>query len=196
MQPTPTSNRQNKNQTPETKKDIIICFDSNKRFINFRKLWTLDGSKRMTCYTLKSVQTVIRNESAIDVKYFFMNVGVNDIGKNTPEIIIEEYKTIIRMLKEKYPDIKIIISEVTPRKGDLNKDVMKVNKLLAELCENVDFLFLVNHSNLQDKFTLYDDRHIHKRVVPRFAANIKRTLRLAYGHSEPTKKQVTTRNEP
>ena len=32
---------------------IIMCFDSNRKFINFRKLWTLDRSKRHTCSTLK-----------------------------------------------------------------------------------------------------------------------------------------------
>ena len=162
--------------------------DSNRKFIDFRKLWTLKGSKRHKCSNLASVKnTVERNK--LPLKFCFINAGVNDIDNKEPSIIMKELVDIITLLRHKHPGIKIVISEITPRKDSWNRQVNEFNDMLRDLGEFSD-VFLVDQSNLRNSdvsSTLWDDRHIHKRAIPRFAGNIKRALRKAYGYPEPYK---------
>ena len=172
----------------ETK--IIMCFDSNRKFLNFRKLWTLDGSERRKCSTLTSVRSAIENETAKNVEYFLISVGTNDIDTKDPKTIYNEYVEIINLLRRKYSGIKIIISGLPPRKYNKDKEVIELNKLLRNLGNYNNFIFLVDHSNLRDDTysMFYDDKNIHKSSISRFAGNIKRALRKAYGQPEPPKR--------
>ena len=98
-----------------------------------------------------------------------------------------EVFTIIRDTVSKvmnlYPEIKLIISEVTPRMDELDCQVQEANILLNELVESCENLFIVRNSNLrnQDFFNPDDPKHIRKTCIGRFAANIKIALRRAYG---------------
>ena len=92
-------------------------------------------------------------------------------------------KCIIETLKTKYPGIKIILSEITPRKDEKDETVKEYNNLLCNLYEKEPNIFIVYHKNLRDDnySKHYDEKHIHKRAIPLFASNIKRALRNAYG---------------
>ena len=180
-------------------KQIIMCFDSNRKFINFRKLWTLNGSERRRCSTLSSVKSVIEKETSDNVEYFLISVGTNDTDTKDPETIRNEYESIINLLQEKYPGIKIIVSEVTPRKYNKDNEVVILNKLLGDMCKHNDSLFLVDHSNFRNDTTysyMFDDKHIHKRAIWQFAGNIKRALRKAYGLPEPQRDGNVSRDKP
>ena len=87
----------------------------------------------------------------------------------------------------KYPGIKIIINELPPRKVSHDAKVQDLNKRLADLCSQTDFLSMSNQSDLRNNIerNMYDDKHIHRRAVHIFASNIKRALRKAYGLPEP-----------
>ena len=170
---------------PDT--EIIMCFDSNRKFINFRKLWTLKGTTRHRTSTLASVKSAIERENATDVKYFLISVGTNDIDTKEPTDIITEYTDIVDLLRRKYPGIKIIINELPPRKEKYDDKVTHMNRLLGDLCWQNDFLSLVDQSKLREDIdkTMYDDKHVHRRSFYLYAGNIKRALRKAYGRPEP-----------
>ena len=78
---------------------------------------------------------------------------------------------------------KIIISHITPRKDDLNKEVLVCNALLDQSVKQSEHVFLVDHSNLQiiRQSILHDTKHIKKVSIRHLAGNIKRTLRSSYG---------------
>ena len=167
--------------------DIIMCIDSNRKFINFRKLWTLKGTKRRRSGNLASVKMAIEREKATNVKYFLISVGTNDIDEKDPSSILDEYVEIVELLRRKYPAISIIINQLPPRKLRHDDKVQAMNQLLTEMCHGKDFLYLVNQDGLRSDVdrNMYDDKHIHRRAVYIFAGNIKRTLRKAYGIPEP-----------
>ena len=100
-----------------------MCFDSNRKFINFRKLWTLKGSKRRRTSTLDSVKMAVERENATNVKYFLISVGTNDIDNKEPNAILEQYIEIVDLLRRKYPGIKIIINQLPPRKTNYDDKV-------------------------------------------------------------------------
>ena len=164
-----------------------MCIDSNRKFINFRKLWTLKGTKRRRSGNLASVKMAIEREKATNVKYFLISVGTNDIDEKDPSSILDEYVEIVELLRRKYPAISIIINQLPPRKLRHDDKVQAMNQLLTEMCHGKDFLYLVNQDGLRSDVdrNMYDDKHIHRRAVYIFAGNIKRTLRKAYGIPEP-----------
>ena len=172
-----------------------MCFDSNRKFINFRKLWTLKGTTRYRSSTLASVKSAIEREKAVGVKYFLISVGTNDIDTKEPTEIINEYIEIVDLLRRKYPGIKIIANELPPRKEKYNDKVIQMNCLLGDLCQQNDFMFLVDQSKLRGDVekTMFDDKHIHRRSFYLYAGSIKRMLRKAYGLPEPQRGNTVRR---
>ena len=79
--------------------------------------------------------------------------------------------------------IKILISEITPRKDNKDKDVSECNRLLASICSEDENIFLINHDNLRDRnySKLYDTKHIRYWAIWLRVSNIKQMLRKAYG---------------
>ena len=169
-----------------------MCLDSNRKFINFRKLWTLRGSSRHRSGQLSSVKRVVEQCKAKNVKHFLISVGTNDIDLKDRDEIISKYVEIIELLRSKYPGIKITISELPPRKDKYDDKVRKFNALLGDLCEQSEDLFLAIQEKLRDDIqrNMYDDKHIHRRAIHIFAGNIKRTLRKAHGLPEPVRSPV------
>ena len=96
---------------------------------------------------------------------------------------MNELKSIIDKLTDKFKGIKIILSEITPRNDDKDEAVIEFNKQLFDIYDKKTDIFLVYHHNLRDNnySKHYDEKHIHKRAVPLFASNIKKALRKAYG---------------
>ena len=129
----------------------------------------------------------VERENATGVKYFLISVGTNDIDEKDPNAILDEYVEIVDMLRTKYPGIKVIINELPPRKVKHDDKVQAMNRLLRDLCDRNDFLYLVNQDELRSDIVrnMYDDKHIHRKAFHLFAGNIKRMLRKAYGIPEP-----------
>ena len=117
-----------------------------------------------------------------------MSVGCNDLDSEDPTTVFNNIKGIVSQLTEMYPHIKIIIAEVTPRMDDRDAEVIATNNLINQFAESSDKIFVIKNSNLRDPYFFYqgDSKHIRKACIGRFAANIKHTLRVAYGRKKYT----------
>ena len=180
------SNRQNTdNNTRRGIKDldILFCMDSNRRFIDFRKLWTIKGSQIQACGNLNEVKAFIQNCHIRTLQHILINVGVNDLDTKNAETVFEDIKHIVNTLEVDFPNIKIILCEITPRSDEKDEEVLKCNDFIKGLAISSKNIFIVRHSNLRDEdYTMHvDNKHISKNAIPRFASNIKRTLRFVYG---------------
>ena len=163
--------------------DLLICFDSNRRFIDYRKLWTIKGSKRWNCGSLRVVKDSIEKDTSIkSLKHILINVGVNDIDSKSGEEVFDEIRETIEVIRKKHKDIKIILSEITPRNDSKDSEVKKCNNLVEEWIKSETNIYIAKHSNLRDsEWSMFADiKHIHQSAAPKFAANIKRALRAAY----------------
>ena len=166
---------------------IIMCMDSNAKYLNRRKLWDLDGTEFRTCYTIADINKHIdRKVKYTNLKYFFMSVGCNDLDSRSAEEVFESICDTVTKMKASYPRIKIIISEITPRMDDKDVKVIRTNELLNEYVKGRDMVYITRNSNLRDPKFFYpgDSKHIRQDCIGRFAANIKFTLRLAYGRKK------------
>ena len=149
----------NKNTTT----DLLICMDSNKRYINFRKLWTLNGTERKFLGNLHELRTAILNENHIkELKHLLIHVGVNDLDTKPGMQVFEELCEIIGEIRKKYPGIIIILSEITPRNDIRDAEVVKCNEYVNEWVKGQSSIFLAKHNNLRDpEWSMFSDtKHI------------------------------------
>ena len=171
-------------QTPtDNETEIIMLMDSNSKFIEFRKLWTLAGTKIKRCGNINELTNII-NEDIVytNLKYILINVGVNDIDNQSGTDVFNRLKQTIHYIKNKFENVKIILSEITPRRDQRDEDVLMCNRLLNEYARSIEYLVIARHSNLRDTegSFLYDAKHIKKTCIARFASNLKRALCIAY----------------
>ena len=166
---------------------IIMCMDSNSKHLDRRRLWDLDGTEFQRCGDLEEVNVHIdRNVKFSKLQYFFISVGVNDIDTKDGEEVFDEMKNTIVKLKNKHPNIKVIISEITPRMDERDSEVIIANSLLNEFVKESNDLFITKNGNLRKKkfFVPGDCKHLRIECIARFAANIKYSLRAAYGRKK------------
>ena len=87
--------------------------------------------------------------------------------------------TIINKIESRFPGIKVIVSEITPRMDNRDSEVKICNNMMNGFAKHRNNIFVVGHSNLRGSQFFHDTKHIKETKIPKFAANIKRTLHKA-----------------
>ena len=76
------------------------------------------------CSTIESLRQTITRSKITNLKYIFINVGVNDTDENTAERVAQDIEDVIHVIRGKYVGIKIILSLLTPRNDDKDSVVI------------------------------------------------------------------------
>jgi len=155
--------------------------DSNRKFIEPCKLWTTRGTISKFCPRLKYLREQI-TKVVSEFDTILISCGVNDLEYMDGKELHSEFMSLISFIHLKYPSVKIVISHVTPRKDELNTEVIVCNNMLDASVQSLTDVFLVDHTDLQvNRLTsLYDSKHIKRVCIRYFASNIKKALRLSY----------------
>ena len=166
--------------------ELIFIIDSNGRYLDYRKLWTMKGTEVRRCGDMIDVNQYWDNTGRFftNLKYLFVSVGCNDLKKQTPHELFTSINKFVQRVWERYPDLKIILSEVYPRMDQVGADekVKEANVLLSQYTQGFPNLFLTINSNLRKPGNYFQDGiHLQHHIIPLFATNIKRALRRAYG---------------
>ena len=170
--------------TTDDSTELIFIIDSNARYIDFRKLWTLKTTEIVRCGNMRDVYNYWSNNNKIyrNLKYVFLSVGCNDLVYKTPHQFFSSMNALVERLQLSFPGIKVILSEVTPRMDKIDERVIEANLLLRQFASGKADLFITKNSNLRNpEFYMADGIHLNHSIIPRFASNIKRALRAAYG---------------
>ena len=178
--------------------ELLFLTDSNARYLDYRRLWTLRGTRFQTCYTMEDVNQLWCDgrEQFDNLKYIFISVGTNDLEKKTAHELFTSKRKFVQKVSETYPGMKFILSEVTPRMDEIDARVKEVNTLLNQYVIGHENIFLTKNSNLRKPQNFFTDgKHLKHDIIPLFASNIKRALREAYG-IKFEKKPHTTRDRP
>ena len=93
--------RQRGNTVTDEVTELIMIMDSNSRFIDFRRLWTVNKTKTKRCGNLYEVNNFI-NQNTIynNLKYIFINVGVNDIDDNSGTAVFNMINELLETLNK------------------------------------------------------------------------------------------------
>ena len=176
--------------------DLLICMDSNFKYINYRKLWTINKSERKSCSNLNDVENVIKDTDITTLHHILISTGVNDLDDKSGLEVFNKICHIIYQIKVKYPGIKIIFCEVTPRNDERDEEVIRCNQMVNAYVSTQENIYIAHHSNLRDEtYSLFrDNKHIKEYKIAKYASNIKRALRAAYG-IQPTNSRERTLNK-
>ena len=144
--------------------------DSNSKFIYFRKLWTVNRTKSHRCGNLNKANKFINGDTYYsNLKYILINVGVNDTDENNGVAVFNKMNIFIDTIERKYPTVKIILSEITPRKDVRDAEVIICNHLLHQLAKINKSIYVAKHRNLRDEegSFLQDEKHTKKNGIAR-----------------------------
>ena len=162
--------------------EILMCFDSNGKYLDRKKLWRVKDSEFRRCSTLSQLSQLINNYHIKDLKYILISVGTNDLDDKDHLQVLDEMKCILSEIRYKYPGIKIIINEFTPRKDSRDREVQLFNHILGEYAKNHGDITIASQYNMRDPtFSMIDDdKHVKQIKIPKYASNIIRALKAAY----------------
>ena len=172
------------NELPEDNNtELLILVDSNGKYLDRRKFWTLDRTTWLRCGNVDEARRLINRTRYTNIKYILIAVGVNDLDETDGSELADKFGSLIGSIHESYPDVKIILNEVTPRNDNRDEHVIKCNTKLQVYTTRHDHIFLSRQSNLRDDSYsfFHDNKHIKQSKIPRYASNMKIALRQAYG---------------
>ena len=172
--------------TQANKTELLLCFDSNRRYLDMKKLWKVKNSQMKACSTIYDVSQIFEsNQFESTLKYVLLNVGMNDLDTKDHTQVFGEAELLFDQIRSKLPGIKLIISEITPRADQKDPEVKAYNHLLNNYATGCSDITVATHSNLRDPtwsmFKANDVKHIRKDGMGKFASNLIRALKTAYG---------------
>ena len=138
-----------------TKSGIAVIMDSNRRHIDFRKLFPEDEVKTYACGTVRyALQKIPALETP---KTIILHLGTNDIESDAPQEVCNNLLRLKTELERKY-DCLVLISSILPRSDELSNTVPICNDILLSSCRN----FIITHTNITMRH-LHDKKHLSFR---------------------------------
>ena len=82
-----------------------------------------------------------------DVSRVYIMLGLNDIQYYTEESFINNYRTLISLIREKTPNVEICIQSITPgiverTNAPSNQDIFRYDLALARFCAEYGYPYL------------------------------------------------------
>ena len=131
---------------------------------------------------MKSGGAAKNEESAGHPQLIIIHTGTNDLTTTTPiDDFISDISVLITQASTKFPKSKIVYSTLLPRTDIPLHTLSMINTNLIDSCSKLPnvHLLVVNHENIFSKGTkvLHDRKHLKKRHLGLFAANLKVAIR-------------------
>ncbi len=160
-------------QPVKTEADIVILMDSNGKFLQEEKLFPGRKATKIWCPKTGDALRILSDSSFGTPSHIIIHTGTNDLRREQ-----ERVGQLICRLAEKatetYPNTKITISTLLPRR-DIHPDtIQRVNADISKGCARLPNVYLAHHPSLTIR-DLYDHVHIRKDKVNVFAKTLKDT---------------------
>ncbi len=176
--------QQQQHDTDRKLNRTIIFMDSNRKILDTELLWK--HSTMVECGNIPTLLNKIKSVPIDEYDIVVIHVGVNDIDSKDGPSVADDLLTALDNIRSKAPNIKIVLSEVTPRQHTRDDEVIECNKQLKTYASSFNVTF-VEHSNLRSPEMFRnknDDKHFCKNKAGLLASNIKRGLRRTIGLNE------------
>ncbi|KAJ8369386.1 hypothetical protein SKAU_G00094140 [Synaphobranchus kaupii] len=150
---------------------IVLLIDSNGKFINEKKLFPRHRVTKLWCPTTQKALELLSESCLGSPSHILIHTGTNDLRAQQ-----ERVATSIRAVTEKashtFPNSKIVISTLLPRKDFHPHTIQKVNASISRDCALRPNVHLAHHPALSVD-DLYDQVHLYKEAVPVLAKTLK-----------------------
>ena len=184
-------------QMPKTRKwyNSLLLIDSNVKHLQKDLLWS--HNTIIQCSTTYDLHSKLISTNLADIDLIFIHVGVNDIDTDNGDQVSTNLINIVTKLKNEFPHMKIVVSEVTPRTISRDEEVLKRNDALHAALKTMKDVTIARHSNLRnDRWSFHvDDKHFAQISIARFAKNLKIAFFRAIGQKRlPEQKSAKDTN--
>ena len=176
-----SSNNQEKNLQENGKPTLVktlVIMDSNQKYL--KSLWkNCEVVFSPTAQQLLPRLPYLLNKHKPEL--VLLHNGVNDLDTQDGPEVARAILQVVQRLKETSPNLKVVVSEVTPRKLNRDNQVQVCNEHLHAYFDPMEDVTIAEHSNLRTaEWEFYeDDKHLKQDSISKFAANLKSALRRA-----------------
>ena len=175
----------------------ILFMDSNSKFLLPDKLW--ENNTIIPCGTTYDLRKLLPSTNFDGVGLIFIHTGVNDIDTEDGNKVAENLIGIVKMIKKNLPNVKVVVSEVTPRQIHRDDEVKRCNTTLHTALDKELDVTIAKHSNLRNERWSFhikgDDKHFAQISIARLAKNLKIAFRTALGFSTSRKNSASNRKQ-
>ena len=178
--PTHVTNKRSNAVSKDTL-ELFMCFDSNGKHIDRKKLWKKNDSDYKQCGTLRKVWEEVQKLQCKVLKYMVISVGTNDLDEKDHDQVLGELELLLNDIRARFPGVKFIINELLPRLDERNDEVGRFNTGLQNLKNNQPDITVASQQNMVDPAFYRDAKHLHESKVPIYAKNIIIAMLKAYG---------------
>ena len=172
------------------KTDVVILMDSNRRFIDKKRLKTRKGQEKISiirCGTAEQATNIATDPLFEDPKVILMFTGTNDIETCSAVEVHNNLTTAATMFTDKFPACHIAISGVV-RNDDDNHKCRELNSMLAQSSSSADHVFkYLPVDQLEDSSLFFDKKHFKRgEGVKRLAVHLKSGMMNGLGYKSTT----------
>ena len=159
---------------------VFLC-DSNGKFLDKKKLFR--PNQELTffrCPRLENARSILQNDLHEIPEIILIHTGTNDLTATTSiHVFISEFCNLIKESASKFPMSKIIFSTLLPRADIPLQTLLQINRQLISECSKLPNVHAGIHENIFSKELqdVHDERHVNKRHIGVFAANLVNTIR-------------------
>lgn len=189
-------------QPVKTEADIAILMDSNGKFLQGEKLFPGRKTTKLWCPKTGDALRILSDSSFGTPSHIIIHTGTNDLRREQ-ERVGQLICRVAEKATEIYPNTKITISTLLPRR-DIHPDtIQRVNADISKGCARLSNVHLAHHPSITIR-DLYDHVHIRKDKVNVFAKTLKDTawgrqttytpLKTAHLPTHRTQTQTPSRN--
>ena len=165
----------------------FLC-DSNGKFLNMTKLFhPKQELKYFRCPTIEDGRNTLQTSLQEHPKLLVIHTGTNNLTPTSQMgDFVSEVSAFVTEASTKFPKSKIIYSTLLPRSDLPLNTITKINEQLINQLTNLHNVHVVSHDNVFSKGldVLHDAKHLKKRHIGLFAANLVEAIR---GRARPTR---------
>ena len=144
---------------PGPDSNITIIMDSNRRNINFKKLFPTSTVTINPCGTIDWAKNHVTRNGLNSPTHVILHLGTNDAETKSADEILESMKHLIHIIKEKYK-CTVFVSTILPRNDQFNDTVNCANDLFKKAC----ITNLIKHDRI-GKEHLHDLKHLNRYAL-------------------------------
>ena len=111
------------------------------------------------CGNISSFLKQMEQVDFTDFDFVLVHLGVNDIDNKNGKSVADDLQMSLQALTMRAPHVKIILSEVTPRRDGRNNQVSFCNEQLRKFASSTG-VSLARHSNLNSEEFFDDAKHL------------------------------------
>ena len=152
--------------------NIFILCDSNGNHLDQKRLFPRSHAKKLWCPTTQAAQDILQ-KGIQNPSHIIIHTGTNDFSARKTDVA-EALIGIVKSATQKYPDTKVIISSLLPRRDTPKSVIDQINAKLLSFCAGIPNVKIAHHNNITVNH-LYDNVHIHLEGMKLFAKTLKDT---------------------